>query len=127
MSEPYFHIFDREAVGLGEFARHTTGVDIAAHGPDQRRDTAQAFDYAQVTHVAGVPYLVAALEVECETVVPATVGVGKYAYALHLFNSHFFSNVLGKGVFMHEYVHGLGLEIWHRHIEEAAVHLIGVP
>lgn len=66
----------------GEHASQVASVAIAADGP-QRAELLEALGQLERTDVAGVPNLVARLEVLQVAVVPITVGVAQQAYPFH--------------------------------------------
>ncbi len=72
-----------EDVKLGAFPPHHSVVRIAADCP-YGSNRAKTLHYIIIAYVAGVPYLVAAAEVESIAIVPQTVGVTQYSDFLHI-------------------------------------------
>ena len=74
---------DIEDVNLGAFPPCHSVVGIAAYSP-HGGNRAKTLHNIIIAYIAGVPYLVAAAEVESIAVVPQTVGVAQYSDFLHI-------------------------------------------
>jgi hypothetical protein len=71
VGHPHFHAFDSETLYLRTSPSDLTAVDIAIHCSDHRRDAFKATDNVYIADISGVPYLIAVLEVQRITVIPA--------------------------------------------------------
>ena len=79
----HLHILDRKNVEFGALATHHAGVYIAGHGADGWHNVGQPLYYIVVSHVAGMPHLVAIGKMDCKPVVPHAVGIAEYANPFH--------------------------------------------
>lgn len=125
--------FGLEDEKLGTYASQLRPVDIAGHSPKHRRYTLQTPVGIDISYIACVPNLVDPRKVFFYAGVVDAVGVGKYSDTLHtpetkdLFLADFLGDGFGNGILMHHEAHGLGKEEGFADINEAIVHLIGVP
>jgi hypothetical protein len=84
MSHPNFHVFDRERQYFRASAQDHTTVDIPSDGTHHGRNAFEAAYNINVANVAGVPNLIAVLEMQSVSVIPAGVSVGEDTYFFHL-------------------------------------------
>ena len=68
--QPHVNPFDLKRFNFAATAHHIAVVDIASHGTYHRHHLFETAYYADVAHVAGVPYLIAIFEVGGVAVVP---------------------------------------------------------
>lgn len=83
VGQKYVHALHLEYLGLAAAAAHVAVVDVASHGAHHWRHRLETADYVDVADITGVPDLIAVLEMGRVAVVPAGMGVGKYAYCFH--------------------------------------------
>ena len=80
----HLHPLGSEDLGFLETPPEVLPIGIAPHGSHLWSYRLNLFDESHVAYIAGMPNLVAAIEVLCIAVVPVAVSVAYDAYGLHL-------------------------------------------
>lgn len=85
MRKKYLDTLDLENIHFRAFPPHRPGVDISTHGP-YRAYFREPVDYCRVSHVAGVPNLIAAGEMSGKPLIPQSMRIADNTNPFH----HFF-------------------------------------
>ena len=83
MRQKHLHVLRHKHVKLGALATHHASVGIAGDGPHLRHNISQPLYDRVITHIAGMPHLIAICKMHGKAVVPLAVRIAQYAYALH--------------------------------------------